>query len=282
MKAMMTIEQMKKRKQELGYSYKRISELSGVPLGTVQKVFSGLTKSPRHETLLALASIFSYAPDKDPKTSYDLSSDGASVVRESSTAYAAAPFGKKQGEYTLDDYYALPDDVRVELIDGVIYDMTPAPSALHQILSAEICRVLRNEIEKRGGPCIPFAAPTDVQLNCDNRTMVQPDVFVICDREKVKFRNIYGAPDFAIEILSPSTRKKDMRLKAYKYADAGVREYWLVDPVAKQVLVYDFEHDEMPVIYGFDSRIPVSIFGDDFVIDFAKIYDYISFIYDDE
>ena len=109
---------------------------------------------------------------------------------------------------------------------------------------------------QRGGPCIPFAAPTDVQLN------------------------IYGAPDFAIEILSPSTRKKDMRLKAYKYADAGVREYWLVDPVAKQVLVHDFEHDEMPVVYGFDSRIPVSIFGDDFVIDFAKIYDYISFIYD--
>ena len=74
-----------------------------------------------------------------------------------------------------------------------------------------------------------FCLPVDVQLDCDNRTMLQPDVFVTCNKDKLKKRNVYGAPDFVVEILSPSTRRKDMTIKKEKYKKAGVREYWMVD-----------------------------------------------------
>ena len=272
---MMTVEQMKVRKQEMGYSYAQIAALSGVPVGTVQKVLSGITKAPRHETLQALEKAFEDTHSYHPEEKL-LQTEG---VRESASAYQAQPAEKRQGEYTLKDYYALPDERRVELIDGVIYDMA-APSSVHQLISAEICHMLRNEIEKRNGSCLPFAAPVDVQLDCDDRTMVQPDVLVICDRSKVIQRCIYGAPELIIEILSPSTRKKDMQLKAYKYANAGVREYWLIDPDAKKVLVYDFEHEAMPAVYGFDAQIPVTIFGADFIIDFSKVHEYIAFLYE--
>ena len=276
----MTVEEMNRKKRELGYSYAQISERSGVPLGTVQKVLSGITKSPRFETLTALEKAFKKPnrPSKEEEELYKkIIERKIAMVNEAEPAYEIPE--KRQGEYTLEDYYAIPDERRVELIDGVIYDMG-APTSIHQLISAELCRMLRNEIEKRGGNCLPFAAPVDVQLDCDNKTMVQPDVLVICDRSKVILRCIYGAPDLVVEILSPSTRKKDMRLKAYKYANAGVREYWMIDPASRQVLVYDFEHDAMPKIYTFSESVPVGIFGDDFLIDFSKIYDYISFLYD--
>ena len=274
---MMTPEQMRKRKQELGYSYEKIAELTGVPVGTVQKVLSGITKTPRHETLKALEAAF---PVTRLKYQYD-TSEGSSMVRGSESAYDAGDTPKKDGEYTLEDYYAIPDERRVELIDGVIYDMA-SPTTIHQMISAELAHILRNEVVRRGASCIVFAAPSDVQLDCDLKTMLQPDVFVVCDRSKIIRRNIYGAPDFIIEILSASTRKKDMNLKAYKYENAGVREYWIIDPDDKKVLVYDFEHSKMPVIYGFEDKIPVMVFGDGFCVDFNEIYNYISFLYEVE
>lgn len=86
-----------------------------------------------------------------------------------------------------------------------------------------------------------FSAPVDVQLDCDEKTMVQPDVLVVCDREKIVPTHVYGAPDLIMEILSPATRKIDMNIKHSKYAAAGVREYWLIDPDKKKIVVYDLE-----------------------------------------
>ena len=146
---------------------------------------------------------------------------------------------KKQGEYTISDYYAIPEDVRAELIDGVIYDMAP-PLSVHQLLSAKIHGYLARYIEKKGGSCIPFFAPIGVQLDKDDKTIVEPDILIVCDRNQITRRGIYGAPDFVIEILSESTKKKDSYLKLMKYQNAGVREYWLVDPEKKKVIVYDF------------------------------------------
>ena len=85
-----------------------------------------------------------------------------------------------------------------------------------------------------------------------------------------------------IEILSESTKKKDSYLKLMKYQNAGVREYWLVDPEKKKVIVYDFEQEEIPKIYGFDTQVPVGIFGGECKVDFAKIYEEIRFIYEKE
>lgn len=258
----MTISQMMYYKQQKGYSLDKLSELSGVPKGTIQKIFSGETKSPRYETLKALEEVL-----KPDAVTYDFEPVGFSRVKEPAFAY-----GKKQGEYTLEDYYALPDERRVELIDGVIYDMT-APYTTHQYAVGDLYKQIRNFIDKKGGSCMPFVSPIDVQLDCDNRTMVQPDVLVLCDRSKLLRRCIMGAPDFIIEILSPSTKRKDAHLKLHKYRDAGVREYWMVDLEKERVLVYFFEQDELPIIYGADMEIPVGIFGGELKLVTADMFD---------
>lgn len=258
----MTIEEMKKRKRELGYTYEQISKMSNVPLGTVQKIFAGVTESPRYDTIAALSQIFQ--------------NDTVSCVQEAQSIYNV----KRQGAYTLEDYYALPEEQRVELIDGVIYDMS-APTSVHQLLGTEILLVLKDYIRKQHGRCVPLASPIDVQLDCDDKTMVQPDVIVVCDREKIQNRCIFGAPDFVAEVLSESTRKKDLVLKLNKYMTAGVREYWLVDPDRKKVIVYDFEKEDYPMMYGFEARIPVGIFDGECEVDFQEIYAYVKDIVGD-
>ena len=123
---------------------------------------------------------------------------------------------KKQGEYTIEDYRKLPEDERAELIDGTIYDMA-APLSVHQLLASKIYSSLAGYIEKNQDACIPMFAPVDVQLDQDDKTMVQPDLMIVCDRKKLTRQGVFGAPDFIIEILSESTRKKDSYLKLMKY-----------------------------------------------------------------
>ena len=182
----MTIDEMQTIKTEFGLTYDLIAENSGVPLGTVQKIMSGTTKAPRHETVRRLTAYFErLAGQKTQKqTTYsyaDLPKQAPEGAREASPAYAGTPPPKKQGEYTLDDYLALPDDIRAELIDGVIFLMS-APGTLHQALSGMIFNTILSYIKNHRGTCIPFSAPTDVQLDCDDKTIVQPDVFIVCDR----------------------------------------------------------------------------------------------------
>lgn len=186
---------------------------------------------------------------------------------------------KQQGEYTIDDYYALPEDMHAELIDGVIYDMA-TPTSVHQSILTELVWQLKSYIRKKKGKCMLYAAPFDVQLDRDNRTMVEPDIMIVCERSLIQKRSYYGAPDFVIEILSPSTRKKDTWLKLQKYRNAGVREYWIVDPDNKTATVYDFEHGSMPSEYGFDERVPVNIYNGECVVDFADMYEQIRFLYE--
>ncbi len=257
----MTIEEMRERKRELGYSYEQIAERTGIPLGTVQKVLGGITRSPRYETLRALEKIFE--------------EEKASVTEEPANSYNF----KKPGEYTVEDYRALPEEQRAELIDGVFYDMA-SPTSIHQLLTGEIYAVLRDYIRQNQGKCIPMISPLDVQLDCDQKTMVQPDVLVICDRSKLQNGIVFGAPDFVIEILSASTRKKDHTLKLSKYSEAGVREYWMIDPDRKRVIVYDLENENYVELYTFEDKVPVRIFDGNCRVDFKEIYDYVSFLYE--
>ena len=135
----------------------------------------------------------------------------------------------------------------------------------------EIHRQIANYIMEYGGNCRPFIAPVDVQLDCDERTMVQPDVGIVCDTSKIKRFGIYGAPDFVVEVVSSSTKKKDYALKLSKYMEAGVREYWILDFAQEKILVYFFESDVYPVIYGFDKPVPVNIYNGELKIDFTNI-----------
>jgi Uma2 family endonuclease len=254
----MTLEEMRAKKKELGYSYEHIADYSGVPLSTVQKVFSGATQSPRYDTLRAIEKVLL---DSHPM-----------VVKEAAIEYGR-PIQKRQGEYTVSDYYAWPEEDRIELIDGVIYDMG-APSIIHQMILSRLSFHLQMHIAKNNGKCMVLQSPTDVQLDRDDKTMVQPDILVVCQRDRITKQNVYGAPDMVVEVLSKSTRKKDMSLKLHKYSNAGVLEYWIVDPENKMVLVYDLENDMEIAMYSFKDKVPVKIFNNECVVDFSEIEEY--------
>lgn len=188
---------------------------------------------------------------------------------------------KQQGEYTIEDYYNIPDDIRVELIDGVIYGMS-SPSYVHQIISIKIAAMLEDYIEKNAGRCKVFAAPLDVRLDKDDKTILQPDVGVVCDQEKNTQKGVVGAPDFIVEIVSPATKKKDTTIKFQKYKQAGVKEYWVVDPEHKVVRVYELVKNDEVTLYGFENHVPVGIFDGKCSIDFSKIYKRVEEFYNDK
>lgn len=143
------------------------------------------------------------------------------------------------------DYLSWPDDrdVRYELIDGVAYLMSPAPSRVHQEVVGELFRQIGNALD--GKPCRAYIAPFDVRLPKGAEpddlvdTVVQPDVLVVCDAAKLDARGMRGAPDWIIEVLSPSTAGHDQTLKLAVYERAGVRELWFVHPTDKTVAVYE-------------------------------------------
>ena len=129
--------------------------------------------------------------------------------------------------YTWTDYQTWPEGERWEIIDGVAYDMSPAPSTKHQTVTGKIFSRLERQLS--GKRCTPFIAPTDVRLS--ETDVVQPDILVVCDPTKVTPSHIEGAPDLTVEVLSPSTSPKDLREKKRLYQRAGVREYLVVDPL---------------------------------------------------
>jgi Uma2 family endonuclease len=144
--------------------------------------------------------------------------------------------------FTYADYLQWPDDERWELIDGKAYAMAPAPTISHQSLVLSIAKQIDEALD--GTPCRALIAPVDVLLPASNEasaqatTVVQPDILVVCDRAKLTERNVRGAPDWIIEVLSPATARHDHLTKRALYERAGVREYWLVHPVDRVVTVY--------------------------------------------
>lgn len=287
----MTIEQMKEIKRRLGYTYEQIAELSGIPRTTVQKVLGGFTKNPRTNTVKAIEKAltpdtrdYTYAPIQktggvlgEEALQYETEPESDSIEEHPMVPnWALSEKYPSQGNYTMADYLALPDGQRAELIDGVIYDMA-SPLAIHQAIQRELITFFTIESRKHPG-CQAFDAPFDVQLDDDDKTIVQPDVFVICHPERITRSHIAGAPDLIIEILSPSTRKKDVEVKYGKYAHAGVREYWMVDPDRKLIYVTVFAADDIISIYTFDDQVPVWISDGEVSVDFSEIKKDIAYI----
>lgn len=170
---------------------------------------------------------------------------------------------------TLEQYEALPEDKRVEVFDGVIYDMS-SPSQIHQAISIQLSTIINNYILRKKGPCSIFNAPFDVKLSDNPLIIVQPDIMIVCDRDKLDGKRCNGAPDFIIEIASSSNPSDDYIRKLYFYKNYGVREYWIVDPKRKTITVNYFEGNIVSVQYPFDSIIKVNIY-DDLLIDFSEI-----------
>ena len=167
---------------------------------------------------------------------------------------------KKEEIYTIDDIYSLPEGERAELIDGKIYYMA-LPNTKHQRLVHFFDREIGNYIQSHKGECEVFPAPFAVFLNKNDKNYVEPDISVICDKNKITDKGCDGAPDWVIEIVSASSRRMDYYKKLFKYRAAEVREYWVVDPDKKVVTVYDFEKDNMEE-YSFGEDVPVGIYDD--------------------
>ena len=170
---------------------------------------------------------------------------------------------------TLEQYEAFPEDKRVEVFDGVVYDMA-SPSQIHQTISMELSNIIYNYIKSKKGSCQLFSAPFDVKLSDKPLTIVQPNIMVICDKDKLDEKRCNGAPDFIIEIVSPGNPSDDYIRKLYYYKNYGVREYWIVDPRRKTVTVNYFERNMLNIQYSFDSTIKVNIY-DDLLINFSNL-----------
>ena len=165
---------------------------------------------------------------------------------------------RKEEIYTLDDIYALLEGERAELIDGKIYYIAP-PNTRHQTLVMDLSYQIKDYIKRNNGECNVFPAPFAVFLNENDQNYVEPDISVICDKNKIMDKGCNGVPDWVIEIVSPSSKQMDYFKKLFKYGTAGVREYWVVDPERELVTIYNFERDSMEE-FSFDKDIPVGIY----------------------
>ena len=167
---------------------------------------------------------------------------------------------KNEKRYTYPDYYSWNDGQRWELIDGYAYLMAPAPTRAHQSATGSLYLQLANFL--KGKSCRVFVAPFDVRLNAsaNDNTVVQPDLLVVCDKSKLDRKCCVGAPDFVIEILSPSTARLDRTTKFDQYKAAGVREYWIVDPDTRTVSAHVLQNGEyMTRAYTDTGTAPVSV-----------------------
>lgn len=170
---------------------------------------------------------------------------------------------------TLEEYEGLPEDIRAEVFDGQIQYMA-SPSQVHQDISRELLYLLTDYIKKKNVPCRACSAPFDVKLSDRPLTIVQPDLMIICSKDKLDGKRCNGAPDFIIEIVSPGNASDDYVKKLYYYKNYDVREYWIVDPNRRIVTVNYFEGDRITVQYPFGAAIKVNIY-DDLFIDFKAI-----------
>jgi Uma2 family endonuclease len=184
--------------------------------------------------------------------------------------------------YTYADYLTWLDDKARELIHGFIKMMSPAPRPVHAEVSHNISMYLGLYVLKNKGKCKVFSAPFDVRFpkhgeTADDKidTVVQPDICVICDLSKIDGRGCCGAPDMIVEILSPSSLKKDVTEKFTLYEESGVSEYWIVHPKDKAVTVFLLQEDgkyDIGTIYELEGKVPVHIFND-YLIDLNDIFE---------
>lgn len=303
----MDIKEMIAEKDRIGMSYEKLSHYTGISVGALHKIFSGQTKNPRKDTLRAIERIFTGESKEEYASKhawmnaplFPADIGNVSVLRETPVANGSSALKDRytestvpesyatgsnapesntdfyhsnaKGRHTLDDYYRLPSERRVELIDGTFFEME-APNSLHQEIISILQYHFTDYVRKNKGTCKVYGSPIDVQLDQDDRTMVQPDLLVVCNRDKISRFGIYGAPDFCLEVVSPSSGKKDVLLKNYKYANAGVREYWIILPKEKKLLVYNYEKDTLtPEIYSLHGTKGVGIWDNQLEIDLSEI-----------
>ncbi|MDE7479048.1 MAG: Uma2 family endonuclease [Lachnospiraceae bacterium] len=172
--------------------------------------------------------------------------------------------------YTVEDFYNMPEDIQAELINGQIVYMA-TPSRLHQDISGELYNIIKNYIKAKGSKCRVYAAPFGVQLHKNDDSVLEPDISVICDPDKLTDRGCLGAPDWIIEIVSPTNPSHDYITKLNLYHQAGVREYWIVDAQNNEILVYNMDSGSFTIKpYSFHDTVKAGIY-EDLYIDFSSL-----------
>lgn len=248
----MKIEELKKIKEKAKLTNQEIAELSGIPVSTVNKIFSGATQNPRYATLLSIEEVLK-VKEKLPFT-YDAVREEPVMVRES-----PAPYLYRARKYGESDIEQLSEGVRAELLNGKLY-MQAAPNRFHQYLVTNLIYAIHSYIMANHGKCQVYPAPFEVRLFGDDSCIVQPDISVICRKERLTEKGCSGAPDWVLEITSTSNSSYDYITKMLMYQKAGVREYWIVDPAEEKTTVLNFENPSGTGEYSFDDAVVPGIF----------------------
>lgn len=261
----MNIEGLKRRKKALKLTNKDIAELTGIPVSTVNKIFSGATKSPRYDTLLAIEDAIGkkeIQSDKITRYEYGVSTDNPMMVRETSN------YALNTRKYTEKDLDELPPGNFAELMDGILY-FKGMPSLTHERMIARIRTVIDRYIETHHGECETFSSHFAMRLrdeeNAEETNVLLPDIMVVCNPDLLTEELCDGPADWVIEVASPYNSKNDYQKKAYHYRVGGVREYWIVDSQKRIVTVFNYESERMErmegiTIYSFEEEIPVMIY----------------------
>ena len=180
--------------------------------------------------------------------------------------------------YTYKDYLIYDENERIEIIEGEIINMSPAPSRIHQKIIIKLSTQIENYITSNNGSCEVYPAPFDVILKNDDeditnsKNIVQPDISVICDKSKLTDKGCTGSPDMIVEVISPYNPSNDYVRKLNLYEKFKVKEYWIVNPMKKSILVYTLTDNgyDAPTAYTFNDKIKVNIY-DNLEIDFNTI-----------
>jgi len=189
-----------------------------------------------------------------------------------------SPMRAKVKEFSYADLLTWPENERWELIEGVAYDMSPAPSRRHQKVAAELFGQFW--LFLNGRLCEVYMAPFDVRLpdhaedGMSATTVVQPDITIVCDREKLDERGCLGSPTLVVEVLSPATANKDWREKFHAYQRAGVQEYWIVSPSDKTLIVFTLDMHGCygaPTTFGNEEHAPVGVLPG-LTIDLGRVF----------
>ena len=243
----MTREELIRRKKEKALTVKELSRLSGVPAGTINKIITGETGKPRPDTMKALESVLL------PRYDWSFSE----VTRLAESGAGGLPF--RQNEYTVYDLEHLPSGMRAELTDGRLYFME-APSICHQKAAEFIRDRVESHIREKGGKCLTVLSP-GVREEENEKDFFIPDFAVVCDPGKVKGPYIVGAPDFILEVVSPSSARRDKLTKTDRYERMGVREYWILDILHRQLITYDYQGEITIRVQGLSGKTGLSLFG---------------------
>ena len=318
----MNVEKLKQLKKDAGYTNKMIADDSGVPLGTVQKIFSGETKAPRYKTLKAIEAVLipasgiisdyvtndimtrgsGTAGAKEGMVSADdvrMKGSGTAGVNEgavSSAASAAVSADVSKSDVSKTNVTDAEgsaykttsakirktemssDDVQNVNIKGT--ESLIGNKLLHKLIADDIIFVVRKYIEDNNLSGFVNGSHVGVKLESGDGGIIAPDVSYISSKEMLTRQGITGTPELIVEIMDGETRSNEIGSKPDMYRDCGVKEYWMIDIDAKNIMVYDFVREAFPSMYGFSGKVPVRTLGEDCLVNFAQVYSHLGFLFE--